>query len=109
MMKQSEILFIGKTIKRIVIGFSLILSPFIFTACSENDAGFDIDGSSNSGSANKTIQVTVVDCNGISDFTTIQSGDTLIKSSTSTTIDLRHLSDNTKKVCVLSGSAYLER
>ncbi len=99
-----------KTIKKIIIGFSLILSPLMFTACGDgNDASFSLDSSSGSNTTSKTTQVTVVDCNGELSFTTIQSGDTLVKNTSSTTVDLRHLSDDTKKVCVLSGSAYLER
>ena len=106
-----------KTIKKIFIGFSLILFPFIFVACDSSDnSRFGIDSRSNSSEDStttnensKTVQITVVDCDGGTNFTTMQSGDTLIKTTTPTTIDIRHLSDGTKKVCVLSGSAYVER
>lgn len=89
-----------KNIKRIIFGLIITLSSLMFISCgSDNNAKFTKD---------QIVKIDIVSCNAEASFTEIQSGDILITPSASS-IDLRHLSDGSKKVCVLSGSAYLKR
>ena len=81
--------------KRIYIVLSSII-VLIFTACGDNG-----DGKFDTGLE----KVIVVTCsNG---FTTIDEGDILAKDEDNTVIQIVHDSNNTKKVCVDTGSAHI--
>lgn len=89
--------------KKIITCISVIAAISFFTACSGG-------GDANYGGT--STKVTIVDCNSslvISDYTTLESGDTIIKDEDNTTVSTYHDIDGNKTICILSGSAYILR
>ena len=85
--------------------FSL-LSIFIiigFSACGGSDSNFE-------GSEGTSIDVVCVDSPSSSDIDTyiaLSSGDSIVKSTDGTTVSIYHDENGNKKVCLVSGSAYI--
>ena len=79
------------------------------TSVEENNETNSSNEDNNVTDNNVTKNITIVSCDTNNSFTTIESGDILIKTISPTKADIRHLSDGTKKVCIKEGSAYLER
>ena len=88
-----------KKIYKILTPISLAL---FLSACggSGDDASFK----------NSEEKITIVMCDTNNPvFTTIEINDTLVKTNTNTTVQIVHESNDNKKVCVDTGSAYLLR
>ena len=79
-----------------------------FSACDDEDGGSNASFSIEETSSNNT---TIMGCNDTTDipdgYTTLNSGDTIVKSTDGTEISVYHNSDGTKKICVEAGSAYI--
>ena len=92
-------------IKNILSMIVISIIAISFTACGDgSDASF----------SNSEEKIVIKDCNTTgavipTDFTTMQSADTIIKKETTTTITTYHDISGNKKVCVDMGSAYLLR
>jgi len=85
--------------------YSLIIALFVslvFSACGSGDGGFSFIPSSDN---------EIIKCDATNDipngYTTLNSGDTIVKSSENTVISIFHDNNNNKKVCVVSGDAYI--
>lgn len=92
------------------IGLKAVLASvmILFSACSDN-------GGAHFGDAEQLISVvgcvttTPVTATDIAGYTTMISGDTLIEDVNNTVVTTYHDVNGTKKVCVVSGKAYLSR
>lgn len=82
--------------------YLIIPLALIFSACG--------GGGDSASFSDAQTQITIVDCNNTNpQYTNIEDKDVLVKDSQNTQITIIHDSNNTKKVCVISGSAHLVR
>ncbi len=99
--------------KKIYLIISTSFIILFLTACGGGGGGGsssksgNTSGNNTSGNITKVTIVTCSDSNPI--FTTIESGDLLVKEVTPTSVNIVHDTDDNKKVCVITGSAYLLR
>ena len=75
----------------------IVLIALLFSAC-----GNEGNGEFDTGSA----QIIISNCET---YTTVQDGDLLVKDDDNTSIKIIHNIDDTKEVCVLTGSAHFIR
>jgi len=91
--------------KKIILIAILALAVVNFTACSEGDAHFK----------DATQLITIIGCKDASvivipdDYTSMQSGDVLVKDTSLTVVSVYHTVTGNKKICVENGSAHLIR
>jgi len=88
--------------KKYLIYTIIAVIALVFTACGGGDANY----------SGTSTQVNVVDCNSstvITDYTTLLSEDVIVKDVDNTTISTYHDINGTKRLCILSGSAYILR
>lgn len=72
--------------------------------------GFASCGGGGGGGSSSDEGTEIVSCSvseNIEDYTSLQSDDVIVKDSDDTVISIFHDSDENKKVCVVSGSAYI--
>ncbi len=87
----------------LIISTSLI--ALLLSACGGGGGGSS-DASFDSGNT----KISVITCNTTTPvYTTIETGDLLVKEVTPTEVIIVHDNNNNKKVCVISGSAHLLR
>lgn len=92
--------------KAIGLIIATVLSIGVFTSCSENDGHFKDAETIINIDVNCTQPVTTA---AIATYITMLSGDVLVRSEDNTTVATYHDQNGIKKVCRISGSAYLIR
>ena len=93
--------------KRYILSLSII--TLLFSACGGgggSDASFS--NAEQKIDINETC-ITTPTSSDISNYITLESGDTIIKDADNTVISTYHDVNGTKKVCLVSGSAYILR
>lgn len=93
--------------KKIFLIAKTVFLALLLSACG---GGGGSDASFESGNTtNNSTKIQIVDCNTPPVYTSIQTGDVLVKETTPTTVNIVHDSNNNKEVCVSSGMAHLLR
>lgn len=91
--------------KNIIFILNTILLALLLSACGGGGGGSS-DASFDSGNT----KIAIIACNNTTPvYTSIQTGDLLVKEVIPTTVDIVQDSNNNKKVCVVSGAAHLLR
>lgn len=82
--------------KKGYILFVTITAIFLFSACGDGKGDFDTGDQ----------KITIAECEI---YTAVQENDLLVKDEDNTTVKVIHDANNTKKICVLKGSAHIVR
>lgn len=101
----------NKLYKNLLVVTLLVLVTLSFNAC--GGGGGDDAGFTNTSSENRiNIDVnciTPVTTVAINSYVTMLSGDVLVQATNNTVVETYHDTNGTKKICLVSGSAYLIR
>lgn len=105
-----------KNIKRILISFTLCT---LFIGCGDGGSGSFVDengevttpptnnsGNTTPSSVTTTEDIALTPCET---YTTLQTGDTIVKDETNTIVKIITASNGTKTACYSSGKAHIER
>ncbi len=92
--------------KNIIFILNTVLLALLLSAC----GGGGGSAEDNNQEPNIENRVNIVSCDtSSSTYTTIETGDLLVKDSDNTSVDIIHDSEDSKKVCIISGDAFLIR
>ena len=100
-----------KLYKNLLIMTLITLVTISFNACGGgggDDAGFSNATTENRINIDVTC-ITPVTTVAINSYVTMLSGDVLVQATNNTTVETYHDTNGTKKICLVSGSAYLVR
>jgi len=94
--------------KNILLATTFALIAFAFTACSEGDGAFKNADSTSKIDINIDCIVNPVEAD-IATYITLISGDVVVTEDSNSSVSTYHDINGTKKVCKVSGSAYIIR
>ena len=101
----------NKLYKNLLLITLTTLVTVSFSACGGgggDDAGFSNTTTENRVDINITC-ITPVTTTAINSYVTMLSGDVLVQATNNTTVETYHDTNGTKKICLVSGSAYVVR